>query len=67
MGRDGSRSHHVGSRQTIGAGLVANTAPNVATWIAENHAMKPGNKMPSFTHLDADTRYAIAAYLESLR
>jgi cytochrome c oxidase subunit 2 len=66
-GETGPDLTHVGSRQTIGAGLVANTVPNVAAWIAENHAMKPGNKMPSFTHLDADTRHAIAAYLESLR
>lgn len=58
---------HVGSRRTIGAGLVANTVENVATWIAFNHEMKPGNEMPSFTHLDADTRQAIAIYLESLK
>ena len=58
---------HVGSRRTIGAGLVANTAENVATWIAYNHEMKPGNEMPSFTHLEPDTRQAIAAYLESLQ
>ena len=58
---------HVGSRRTIGAALVANTVENVATWIARNHEMKPGNEMPSFTHLDAETRLAIATYLESLR
>ena len=58
---------HIGSRRTIGAALVANTAENVATWIARNHEMKPGNQMPSYTHLDADTRRAIAIYLESLK
>ena len=58
---------HVGSRRTIGAALVGNTVENVATWIARNHEMKPGNQMPSYTHLDADTRAAIAAYLESLK
>jgi cytochrome c oxidase subunit 2 len=58
---------HVGSRLTIGAGLVANTVDNLATWIARNHEMKPGNRMPSYTHLDADTRLALGAYLESLK
>jgi cytochrome c oxidase subunit II len=58
---------HVGSRRTIGAGLVANSVDNVATWIARNDEMKPGNQMPSYTHLDVDTRRAIAAYLESLK
>ena len=58
---------HVGSRLTIGAGLVANTVDNHATWIARNHEMKPGNRMPSYIHLDADTRLALGAYLESLK
>ena len=58
---------HVGSRLTIGAGLVANTVDNIATWIARNHEMKPGNQMPSYTHLDAETRLAIGAYLEGLK
>ena len=58
---------HVGSRRTIGAGLVANTPENVATWIAHSQEMKPGNQMPPFTHLDAGTRQAIAAYLGSLK
>jgi cytochrome c oxidase subunit 2 len=66
-GEVGPDLSHVGSRRTIGAGLVANTPENVATWIARNHEMKPGNEMPSYTHLDADTRRAIAAYLESLK
>ena len=58
---------HVGSRLTIGAGLVPNNVDNVAIWIARNHEMKPGNQMPSYTHLDAETRRAIAVYLESLK
>jgi cytochrome c oxidase subunit II len=58
---------HVGSRRTIGAGLVANTVENVATWIAHNQEMKPGNQMPPFTHLEVATRQAIATYLGSLK
>jgi cytochrome c oxidase subunit II len=58
---------HVGSRLTIGAGLVANTADNIATWIACNHEMKPGNQMPSYLHLDGETLHALGAYLESLQ
>lgn len=66
-GRVGPDLTHVGGRRTIGAGLVANTVDNLAAWIARNHEMKPGNEMPSYTHLDAETRHAIAAYLESLK
>ena len=66
-GRVGPDLTHLGSRKTIGAALVDNTVENVATWIAHNHAMKPGNQMPAYTHLDAETRRAIATYLESLR
>lgn len=66
-GRVGPDLTHVGGRRTIGAALVANTVENIAAWIARNHEMKPGNEMPSYSHLDADTRHAIASYLESLK
>lgn len=66
-GQRGPDLTHLGSRLTIGAALVENTPENVAQWIARNHEMKPGNRMPSFAHLDRDARLAIAAYLEGLR
>lgn len=57
---------HVGSRMTIGAGLLDNTRDNLAAWIAHNDALKRGNRMPDFADLDPGTLQAIAAWLESL-
>lgn len=65
-GRTAPDLTHVGSRLTIGAGLLDNTSENLALWIAHNDAVKRGNQMPDFTALSLDTRRAIAAYLESL-
>jgi cytochrome c oxidase subunit 2 len=58
---------HVGSRLQLGAGTLANDRDALGRWIADVQAFKPGARMPSFGHLDAATRDAIAAYLESLR
>lgn len=65
-GRGGPDLTHVGSRLTIGAGLLQPTRENIATWIAHNDALKRGNRMPDYVDLDAQTRSAIGAYLESL-
>ena len=67
FGQQGPDLTHVGSRKTIGAGLLDNTRDNIALWIARNDDLKPGNRMPDYGHLDRKTRLAIAAYLESLR
>jgi cytochrome c oxidase subunit 2 len=55
----------VGQRETIGAGVLANTPRNLARWIHDAPGVKPGTIMPSFHTLsDRDVR-AIVAYLES--
>lgn len=66
-GRAGPDLTHVGSRLSIGAGTLSNDRDNLARWIAHNEAVKPGNHMPDFADLDAQSRDAIAAYLEGLR
>lgn len=58
---------HVGSRLTIGAGLLDNTPAALALWIARNSAVKPGSRMPDYADLPADTRDALAAYLTGLQ
>lgn len=58
---------HVGSRTTIGAGLVPNNRAALIRWIAETHIVKPGVHMPHFGMLPRDELEALAAYLESLR
>ncbi len=37
---------HVGSRLSLGAGSIPNTEGNLAGWIANPQAIKPGNHMP---------------------
>jgi cytochrome c oxidase subunit II len=57
---------HVGSRQTIGAGWLPNNRGNLAGWISNPQALKPGNLMPR-THLSAEDLLALVDYLETLK
>jgi cytochrome c oxidase subunit 2 len=57
---------HFGSRQTIAAAMRPNTRGNLAAWIADPQALKPGVKMPR-TDLAADDREALLDYLEGLQ
>ena len=57
---------HVGSRLTLGAGIMPNTRGHLAGWIGNPQALKPGNLMP-VVDLDADSLLTLTAYLESLR
>jgi cytochrome c oxidase subunit 2 len=66
-GRIGPDLTHIGSRRTIGAGMLDNTAENLARFIAETEQIKPGSRMPSYGMLPADDLRAIAAYLASLK
>jgi cytochrome c oxidase subunit 2 len=58
---------HVGSRLTIGAGLLPTNAGALAGWIASNQHLKPGNLMPAFEHFIGEDLRALADYLESLK
>lgn len=57
---------HVGSRRTIGAGLLPNGIGALGGWIADSQALKPGNRMPAFNSLPAADLHAVAAYMASL-
>jgi cytochrome c oxidase subunit 2 len=57
---------HLASRSTIGAGLLPNNPGNLAGWIVNSQALKPGNKMPPMD-LNSDQVQSILAYLESLK
>jgi cytochrome c oxidase subunit 2 len=57
---------HFGSRSIIGSGVLTNTPSNLATWLADPQAVKPGTKMPNF-HLTSSQIQALVAYLESQR
>ncbi len=58
---------HVGSRATLGAGVLANSPENLRDWIHDAQAVKPGALMPNFRDLpDADLQ-ALVTYLEGLQ
>jgi cytochrome c oxidase subunit 2 len=57
---------HIGSRQTIGAGVLDNTPANMRSWLKDPQAFKPGSNMPDF-HLSDDEIAALAAYLDGLK
>lgn len=56
-----------GARLTLGAGTLANTRENVARFIRNPEAIKPGVKMPAFDMLPDEDIAAIATYLTELR
>jgi cytochrome c oxidase subunit 2 len=57
---------HVGSRSTIGAGVLANTSDNMVRWLENPQDVKPGVLMPNF-HLTNEQASQLAALLEDLR
>lgn len=57
---------HIGSRTTIGAGVLTNTPDNMARWLTNPQQVKPGNLMPDL-RLTPDEVRALTAYLESLK
>lgn len=58
---------HVGSRRTLGAGILPNNRGTVAGWIADSQTMKPGNRMPNYKQLAPEDLNALAQYMESLK
>lgn len=57
---------HVGSRLQLGGGVVANNFGNLAGWITNPQALKPGNKMPA-TYIDPGELPHLVSYLMSLK
>ena len=56
---------HLMSRRTIAAGLLPNTPGNLAAWIADSQALKPGSRMPSLLLSGGDLS-AVMNYLQTL-
>jgi cytochrome c oxidase subunit II len=57
---------HVGSRATLAAGTLQNTPQNLAAWIRDPHAFKPGVNMPA-NPLPAEDLQSLVAYLVALK
>jgi cytochrome c oxidase subunit 2 len=57
---------HLKSRRTIAAGLLPNTPGNLAAWIANAQALKPGTRMPAMA-LSGPDLSSVVAYLDTLQ
>ena len=57
---------HVGSRSTIAAATLPNTAGHLGGWVSDAQGVKPGSRMPP-NNLSPDDLQAVIAYLQSLK
>jgi len=64
--RVGPELTHLASRETIAAGTLPNNVGNLAGWILDPQAIKPGNRMPPNPMTSEDLQ-ALLAYLQTLR
>jgi cytochrome c oxidase subunit 2 len=58
---------HVGSRLSLGAGILENEPEGFRVWLARTAHFKPGVHMPEFGMLPAEDLAALAAYLNGLK
>jgi len=65
-GRIGPDLTHVAGRETLGAGVLDNTAENMARWIFDAQAIKPGCHMPRMGLTMSESKQ-IAAFMEGLK
>lgn len=57
---------HVGSRVSLGAGILPNEPDDYLRWVARTDHVKPGVHMPAFGMLPPGELRALAAFLEGL-
>ncbi len=72
LGRQGPDLTHFGRRRTLAAGILENDAENLAAWIRNAPAIKPGSLMPQLgggvpNGLTEEQISYIVAYLQSLQ
>jgi cytochrome c oxidase subunit 2 len=63
--RVGPNLTHFARRSTLAAGILENNAENLAAWIANPPAIKPGAKMPALGLSEQEISYVVA-YLQTL-
>jgi cytochrome c oxidase subunit 2 len=54
---------HLGSRATLGTGIIENNPPNLKRWLTDPSAIKPGIRMPGYQMSQQDLN-DLVAYLE---
>ncbi|WP_343035698.1 cytochrome c oxidase subunit II [Sulfitobacter maritimus] len=65
-GQVGPDLTHVGSRKSLGAGILQMTQDDLSRFVAHTEAIKPEVAMPSYDHLTLKDLRALAAYLKGL-
>jgi cytochrome c oxidase subunit 2 len=58
---------HLGSRISLGAGILPNNRDSLARWIVSSQHIKPGNLMPATDGLAPEELRDLVAYLEGLK
>lgn len=58
---------HVGTRHSLGAGILPNNRGTLIGWTADSQSIKPANRMPAYKQLSAEELNALALYLETRR
>lgn len=58
---------HVGTRRSLGAGILPNNRGTLIGWTADSQSIKPTNRMPAYKQLSAEELNALALYLETRR
>jgi cytochrome c oxidase subunit 2 len=58
---------HVGTRRSLGAGILPNNRGTLMGWIGNSQAIKPGNRMPPYVMLSGEDLRSLAVYLEAQR
>jgi cytochrome c oxidase subunit 2 len=66
FGQVGPDLTHLASRRTLAAGTLANVKDNLAGWLADPQALKPGNLMPRVP-LPPEDFHSLLDYLMSLQ
>jgi len=66
QGKVGPNLTHFASRGTLAAGLFERTDENIATWLRDPLAVKPGSKMPNLGLSDTDIQ-TLVTYLQALK
>ena len=66
IGRVGPDLTHVGSRHSIGAGILPNDVEAIADWIERTEHLKPEVDMPQYDHLPREALLDLGHYLKGL-
>jgi cytochrome c oxidase subunit 2 len=66
VGQVGPDLTHVGSRKSIGAGILNGSEEDFARFIAHTESLKPEVAMPSYDHIAPEDLRALVAYLKGL-